>query len=55
MGRIRRTPRADLDLEEIWYFIAQDDPAAADRWLDSLEEKIQLLADNPLMGPARAT
>lgn len=53
MGRIQRTPRADQDLEELWFFIAQDDPAAADRWLDTLEEKIGLLADNPLMGPAR--
>ena len=53
MGRIQRTPRADLDLEEIWFFIAQDDPAAADRWLDTLEKKIALLADNPLMGPSR--
>ena len=53
MGRIERTPRADQDLEELWFFIAQDDPAAADRWLDTLEEKIALLADNPLMGPAR--
>jgi toxin ParE1/3/4 len=53
MGRIQRTPRADQDLEELWFFIAQDDPAAADRWIDTLEEKIRLLADNPLMGPAR--
>ena len=53
MGRIQRTPRADQDLEELWFFIAQDDPAVADRWLDTLEEKIRLLADNPLMGPAR--
>ena len=53
MGRIQRTPRADQDLEELWFFIAQDDPAAADRWLDTLEEKIRLLAENPLMGPAR--
>jgi len=53
MGRIQRTPRADQDLEELWFFIAQDDPAAADRWLDTLEEKIGLLADNPLIGPAR--
>jgi toxin ParE1/3/4 len=53
MGRVQRTPRADQDLEELWFFIAQDDPSAADRWLDTLEEKIRLLADNPLMGPAR--
>ena len=33
--------------------MAQDDPVAADRWLDTLEEKLGLLADNPLMGAAR--
>lgn len=38
---------------EIWYFIAQDDPVAADRLLDLLEEKHKLLADNPHMGSAR--
>ena len=53
MGRIRRTPRAGRDLEEIWFFVAQDDPVAADRWLDTLEEKLGLIADNPLMGVAR--
>jgi toxin ParE1/3/4 len=53
MARIRRTARAELDLEEIWFFIAQDDPAAADRLLDTFEEKLRLLAGNPQMGPAR--
>ena len=53
MGRIRRTPRTGRDHEEIWFFVAQDDPVAADRWLDTLEDKLGLLADNPLMGPAR--
>jgi toxin ParE1/3/4 len=41
------------DLVEIWYFIAQDDPLAADRLIDMLDEKYKLLADNPHMGPAR--
>ena len=53
MGRIRRTPRAGRDLEEIWFFVAQDDPVAADRWLDTVEEKLGLIAGNPLMGVAR--
>jgi toxin ParE1/3/4 len=53
MSRIRITPIAEQDLVEIWYFIAQDDPVAADRLLDLLEEKYKLLADNPLMGQAR--
>ena len=54
MARVRITPLAELDLEEIWFFIAQDDPVAADRLLDLLENKCNLLADNPQMGPARA-
>ena len=53
MSRIRRTPRAAQDLEHIWFYVAQDDPAAADRLLDTFDEKIRLLADNPHMGPAR--
>lgn len=53
MSRIRLTPLADQDLVQIWHFIAQDDPVAADRLLDLLEEKYKLLAENPHMGPAR--
>jgi toxin ParE1/3/4 len=53
MPRVRITPLAERDLEDIWFFIAQDDPAAADRLLDLLEEKYKVLADNPHMGPAR--
>jgi len=53
MSRIRITPLAEQDLVEIWYFIAQDDPVAADRLLDLLEEKYKLLADNPHMALAR--
>jgi toxin ParE1/3/4 len=53
MSRIRITPLGDQDLVEIWYFIAQDDPVAADRLIDILEEKYKLLADNSHMGPAR--
>jgi toxin ParE1/3/4 len=53
MSRIRITPLAEQDLAEIWHFIAQDDPVAADRLLDLLEEKYKLLADHPHIGPAR--
>jgi toxin ParE1/3/4 len=53
MSRIRITPLADQDLVAIWYFIAQDDPVAADRLLDLLGQKYKILADNPHMGPAR--
>lgn len=50
---MRRTPLADQDLEEIWIFVAHDDPDAADRLLDRIEESAQLLAENPYLGPAR--
>ena len=53
MSRIRIAPLGDQDLLEIWHFIAQDNPVAADRLLDLLEEKCKLLAGNPHMGPAR--
>ena len=53
MSRVRFTPRAAEDLEEIWFFIAADNLDAADRTLDTLEQKARLLAENPQMGPAR--
>lgn len=53
MSRVRFTPRAAEDLEEIWFFIAADNPDAADRTLDALEEKARLLAEKPQLGPAR--
>lgn len=49
MPRVRQSPLAAQDLEDIWFF----DPAAADRPLDTFNEKIGLLADNPCMRSAR--
>ncbi len=53
MTRIVRSPRAAEDLIELWTYIAVDDPAAADRMLDLIEEKLGMLAANPALGPAR--
>ena len=53
MTRIVRAPRAAEDLIELWTYIAVDDPAAADRMLDLVEEKLGMLAANPALGPAR--
>jgi toxin ParE1/3/4 len=53
MAVILRRPEAEADLDEIWLYIAQDDPNAADRFLDLIEERCQLLAENPLMGRSR--
>lgn len=51
--RLRRTAQADEDLIDIWTYIARDNPPAADRLLDTLDEKCQALAHNPQIGMAR--
>jgi toxin ParE1/3/4 len=54
MGRkVVRTPRARLDLIEIWQFIADDNETAADRLLDRMDEALAMLGDNPHAGRAR--
>lgn len=53
MPTIKRTAQAEEDLIEIWVYIAQDNPAAADRLLDDIDAKCLLLADNPHLGAAR--
>jgi toxin ParE1/3/4 len=53
MPGIRRTAQAEEDLIDFWLYIAQDNPGAADRLLDEIEDKFSLLAANPKLGPAR--
>jgi toxin ParE1/3/4 len=53
MPIIRRTAQAEEDLIDIWLYIAQDNPGAADRLLDEIEEKFLLLAGQPRLGPPR--
>jgi len=53
MPVLRKTRKAEEDLIDIWLYIAQDNPAAADNLLDNIEEKGRLLAENPMLGQAR--
>ncbi|MEI8570424.1 type II toxin-antitoxin system RelE/ParE family toxin [Methylomonas sp. LW13] len=53
MGSVQRTAQSEEDLIEIWLYIAQDNPHAADRVLDDLEQRFIMLADNPQMGRYR--
>ncbi|MBD2498249.1 type II toxin-antitoxin system RelE/ParE family toxin [Nostoc sp. FACHB-280] len=53
MGRFIRTAKAEEDLIEIWIYIATDNPTAADKLLDQIDTKCQMLADNPELGQAR--
>lgn len=42
------------ELDEIWSYIAQDNPEAADRWIEKLLNACEALARNPHIGHARA-
>jgi len=53
MARVIRSPLAEEDYREIWRYIAQDNPDAADRVLRRIDEKLLLYADNPLIGTSR--
>jgi toxin ParE1/3/4 len=53
MPRVTRRPLAEADILEIWDYIADDSLAAADRWVDRLDEQFRLLAAQPMMGRAR--
>jgi toxin ParE1/3/4 len=53
MPEVTLSNQARQDLIAIWEYIAENNFAAADRVLDTLDERMQLLADHPLLGPAR--
>ena len=42
------------ELDEIWSYIAQDNPEAADRWIGKLLDACETLASNPHIGHSRA-
>lgn len=50
MPRILRRPLALQDLDQIWDYIAQDNPTVADGFIDRIEEKCRLLAEHPKIG-----
>ena len=53
MSHYQFTPQAVSDLLEIWSFIAQDNPGAADRVEEAVLRACDLLADSPLAGRVR--
>lgn len=53
MAPVLFTQQAREDLIDIWRHIAEDDPQAADRVLDLLDEAASHLAEHPEMGAAR--
>ena len=53
MVRVIRRPLAELDILEIWDFIADDSITEADLWIEGLDEKLLLWATQPMMGRSR--
>ena len=53
MAGYRLSRPAQRDLDNIWLHIAEDNPSAADDFLDLLYEKFLLLASMPRMGRER--
>jgi toxin ParE1/3/4 len=45
---------AEQDLEEIWIYVAEDaSPATADRLIDAIVERFDLLGERPALGRLR--
>jgi len=53
MFSILKSPAADNDLNEIWWYIAQDNPDHADKLLDEIAESSNKLAQFKKMGRSR--
>lgn len=53
MARITRRPLAAEDVVDIWGHVAEDSVEQADRWVDELDAKFELLSTQPLIGRTR--
>ncbi len=53
MSTFRLADAARRDLEDIWDYIAEDNPSAADSFIALLVDKFQLLAREPQIGRER--
>lgn len=53
MAEILRSPKAKQDLIGIYTYIAQENPSAGRRMLETLEGTIQTLSENPFLGTAK--
>lgn len=53
MSRYVLSGEALLERDDIWSYIAQDNPKDADRWIAKPLDACEILARNPHMGHAR--
>lgn len=54
MAQVLTRPLADIDVLEIWNYIAEDSFEAADNWIDELNKRMLLWASQPNMGRERS-
>jgi len=50
MRVILKRPRAADDLIELWDYIAEDSVTRADAFIDDVDAKFHLLAEQPMLG-----
>lgn len=53
MPRVTRRPQAEMDILDIWEYIAADSIVQADLWVDNLDRSLDLQATQPKMGRDR--
>lgn len=53
MKHFRLALQAQIDLDDIWVFIAEDSVEAADRFHDLLLTKFLVIAEQPMIGRSR--
>jgi toxin ParE1/3/4 len=53
LAKIERSSQAERDLVDIWLYIANDNPAAADKFLDQIDTICKVLSASPLLGRSR--
>ena len=53
MARIDLSEQAEIDLIDIWAYIARDSTTAADNLIEQVATVCQLLAKSPLLGRAQ--
>ncbi len=54
MNQYRVSDAARSDLDEIWLYIAQDNPDAADKYIRAIVSRFSTLPSMPLMGRERS-
>ena len=53
MNQYRVSPEARADLDEVWLYIAHDNPDAADNYIRAIVSRLPVLASMPLTGRER--